>query len=330
MEKHACPFTNKPYTSLVSSYGEEFKRSRSPAHYESPLVTRMARRVDRVFDSLDARHYLGDEERTEFRHYHRLFSDNFAGIDRKIKERRLKPIDLAGFPQILRYPGLTARVGVFIGSFDPFQMTHLAAALRFLSSEEGAADLVFVVPEGSQNPVKPKKTEYSFRFELLRLQLEGVFSPFIVPLDIGKDADTIGIVERLIDLHAGATLSLTHVLGSDSLPTAVRLLPEDLEAWRVRAAARGVQLDHGIFAIIRERGAFLDRAAEEIRNLGVRFATDSSPLGTPSSTDFREERRITIAFPTEAVLSRLELLFRYGMNRPWMRLEGDQEPEYRI
>jgi hypothetical protein len=45
-------------------------------------------------------------------------------------------------------------------------------------------------------------------------------------------------------------------------------------------------------------------------------------MGSPSSTDFRSSRHITIVFPTAEVLSRLELLFRYGMNRSWMFLDS--------
>jgi hypothetical protein len=276
----------------------------------------------RVFAALDSRPYLGEEERREFRFYHGLFEDELAIIDRKVREGRIVPIDLEGFPQVLNYPGYVARVGIFIGSFDPFQMTHLGAALRFLASESCEADLVFVVPEGSENPGKPNKSEYAFRYELLRLQLEGIFSPFVVPLDIGKGADTIGIVERLIALHPGARLQLTHVLGSDSLPTATRLLPEDLAVWRAAAATHGVELDHGIHVERRRADDPVEPFAEAIRALGCRLAVDDRVVTAPASTDFRQARNITIVFPTEAVLSRLELLFRYGMNQSWMANPG--------
>ena len=51
--------------------------------------------------------------------------------------------------------------------------------------------------------------------------------------------------------------------------------------------------------------------------MGVRMVVDRTVIGTPSSTAFRSEGAITLVLPTEAVLSRLELLFRYGMYRSW-------------
>jgi nicotinic acid mononucleotide adenylyltransferase len=261
--------------------------------------------------------YLGVEELRDFRYYEGLFDDALAGMDTKAREGRLKPLDLRGFPQDLRYPGYSARIGIFIGSFDPFQMTHLAMALRFLSSDASEADVVFVVPEGSFDPRKPRKTEYRFRYEVLRRQLAGLLDPFVVPLDIGSGADTIEIVRRLIALHAGASLRLTHVMGSDTLPVALRLLPDDLEAWRTAAERAHVALDFSIFVVKRERRAATRGLVEAVRRMGVRIVLDHEVIGMPSSTDFRRERAITLVFPTDAILSRLELLFRYGMNRPW-------------
>jgi nicotinic acid mononucleotide adenylyltransferase len=292
----------------------------------SPSVDKVAKRMRRVFAGLDSRPYLGEDERREFRFYHSLFEEALEVIDHKVREGRLVPIDLTGFPQVLNYPGYVARVGIFIGSFDPFQMTHLGAALRFLASDSCEADLVFVVPEGSENPRKPEKSDYSFRYELLRLQLEGIFSPFVIPLDIGRGADTIGIVERLIALHPGARLRLTHVLGSDSLPTATRFLPEDLAAWRAASALHGVELDHSIHVERRAAEDDIEIYAEAIRALGCRLAVDDGVVKAPASTDFRQARNITIVFPTEAVLSRLELLFRYGMNQAWMSDPGRGGP----
>ena len=283
----------------------------------TPEVDRLARRMHRVFESLQALPYLGPEDLRDFHYYRSLFDRALADMDRKASEGRLRPLDLRGFPQDLRYPGYAARLGIFIGSFDPFQMTHLAMALRFLSADSSEADALIVVPEGSADPRKPNKTEYSFRYEILKRQLAGVFDPFVVPLDIGSGADTIEIVRRLIALHPGASLRLTHVMGSDTLPLALRLLPDDLEAWRDAAARSRVSLDFSIFVVRRDRRAPLRPLVEAVRRLGVRVVLDRDTIGTPSSTAFRSERAITLVFPTEAVLSRLELLFRYSMNRPW-------------
>jgi hypothetical protein len=311
----------------MSSRGSAGPNQLTPHRFSSAAVDRVARKVRRVFARLDSRPYLGVDERREFRFYQGLFDESLARLDRKVQEGRTTPVDLTGFPQVLNYRGYSPCVGIFIGSFDPFQMTHLGAALRFLGSDESDADLVFVVPEGKDNPLKPKKSDYNFRYELLRLQIESIFAPFVVPLDIGRGADTIGIVERLIDLHPGAHLKLTHVLGSDSLPVAASLLAEDLAAWRARAALRHVELDHGMHIELRRENDPIEPYAEAVAALGSRFAVDRRFVGAPSSTDFRSGRNLTIVFPTDAVLSRLELLFRYGMNRSWMPEMGEDSAE---
>lgn len=304
-----------------------------PGRLVSEAAGRIERRLRRVFAGLEAVGYLGEAERAEYRYYEGLIGEALGRIDRKILSGGLKPLDLRDFPQCVRYPGYSARVAVFAGSFDPFQMTHLATALRFLASEDCESDAVFVVPEGASNPLKPRKTEYRFRYEIARLQLEGIFSPLVVPLDLGEGADTIGIVRRLIALHPGASLRLTHLLGSDSLPTAIRLLPEDLAAWRSEAERCRVDLELGLFVVPRGEDGPPEEASRAARALGVRFAADTSRVGAPSSTDFRSRGALTIAFPSPALLSRLELLFRYGMNRPWMeeaRRKGGEDPEYFI
>lgn len=309
--------------------------SQNRARFSSSLIDRIARKVRRVFSELDSRPYLGEAECLEFRYYFGLFMAELSRIDEKVRLGRLNLIDLSDFPRARHYPGNVARVGIFIGSFDPFQMTHLAAALRFLSSDESDSDLVFIVPEGRENPLKPKKSEYRFRYELLRLQVESIFSPLVVPLDVGAGADTISVVERLIDLHPGMRLQLTHVLGSDTLPIATRLLPADLAAWKTRAELRGVELEHGIHVELRKPEDPVEPFATVVKNLGSRFSLDRRIVGTPSSTDFRDSRNITIVFPTSAVLGRLELLFRYGMNRAWMGArsaspDSSPGPEYEI
>jgi len=283
----------------------------------SPVLRRVARRLYRIFDSLDSLPYLGEPELLDFLYFRGLFDDSLERMDRKIADGRLRPLDFRGFPQELHYPSLSARIGIFIGSFDPFQMTHLAMALRFLGSDASEADALFVVPEGSQDRRKPLKTDYRFRLEILRRQIAGVLDPFVLPLDIGEGADTIEIVRRLIGIHSGASLRLTHVLGSDVLPLAVGLLPDDLEAWREAAQRSRVDFDFSLHVARRDPRAQLKPFADAVRGLGVRMVIDREVIGTPSSSDFRTEGAISLVLPTEAILSRLELLFRYGMSRSW-------------
>jgi hypothetical protein len=305
-------------------------------HYGSPFVARAARRLGRVFDSLESLPYLNEALLRDFLYFRELFRESLARIDRKVVEGRLLPLDLRGFPQELRYNLKRARIGVFIGSFDPFQMTHLATALRFLASEASEADVVFVVPEGAFDRRKPGKTEYRFRFEVLKRQIAGVLDPFVVPLDIGEGADTIEIVRRLLALHPGASLKLTHLIGSDVLPMAARLLPDDLEAWNAAAERYGIDLGFTLYVARRGKRAVPPPQARAVRELGVRMVVDRSLVGTPSSSAFRTEGAISLVLPTEEILSRLELLFRYGMYRPWSGAAPGQlapesaSPDYEI
>jgi hypothetical protein len=306
-----------PYRSTGRPPEDGAAGPRPISRLSSPALRRVARRLGRIFDSLDSLPYLGEPELADFQYFRGLFDDSLERMDRKAADGRLRPLDFRGFPQELRYPGMSARIGVFIGSFDPFQMTHLAMALRFLGSDASEADALFVVPEGSVDRRKPLKTDYRFRLEIMRRQIAGVLEPFVVPLDIGEGADTIEIVRRLIGLHSGASLRLTHLLGSDVLPMAVGLLPDDLEAWADAARRSRVDFDFSMHVARRDARAQLRSLVEAVRGLGVRMVVDRDVIGTPSSTAFRTEGAISLVLPTEAILSRLELLFRYGMSRPW-------------
>jgi hypothetical protein len=295
-----------------------------PIPPRSPVTERIHKLVERTFADLDSLSYLKPEEKGEFRYYERSFLESIDGIGAKILAGKLVPLDLRGFPQVAAFPNYTINAGLFIGSFDPFQMTHLEAALRFLAAPGTLADIVFVVPEGSFNQDKPQKSDYRFRYEILNLQLKGVFAPLIVPLDIGEGTGTIGIVERFIAMFPGSTMNLTHVLGSDTLPYAAKFLPVDLKAWNAAALKHGVTMKFGMFVLKRYTGPVPVSAIRAVRRRGVPIALDRKVIGTPSSTDFRERGAFTIIFPTLQALRRVEVLFRYGTSRSWS--EG-QDPE---
>ncbi len=196
-------------------------------------------------------------------------------------------------------------------------MTHLAMALRFLASDQARAPVVFVVPEGYDNPSKPLKSDYPYRYELIRMQLEGVFDSLIVPLDIGEGADTIEIVRRFIRMFPGAKLELTHLLGSDSLPFAAKLLPEDMAAWKEQSRDSNVEFSYLPFVVQREGAQDPKPYVEQVRSAGVDITMDDTALPTPSSTDFRQHGNFSIVFPTDGIVHHLEVLFRYNLNKPW-------------
>ena len=324
--------------------------------FNTSAVRRVARRIDEVFSSLELLPFLRPRDRREFRYFRRIFRASCLEIDKRVERGDLHPwakhsvetlvaeaterfprgkagTEQAGAPRCVAIPGEIFRVGVFIGSFDPFQMTHLETALRFLGRGERPADIVLIIPEGSYRPnpdfdLKPGRSDYGYRFDILQRQAAEAFRPFLVPLDIGQGQDTIGIVKRLLSLFRDRKLVLTHVLGSDVFPLAVRWYPADLEAWLPTARKQDVTLDFGAFVVKRDKTDKIAETARQARALGIPVQVDTKPIGTPSSTALRERGIFTIVFPTEEVLEKLEVVFRYGMHRHWLTDRGS--PDYEI
>lgn len=306
-----------PYTVVPMDRGQKPRTRRGAREPHSELVARAMERTGEVFDRLGAYSYLSALDRGDFSYYRSFYLDSLLEIDGRISRGELVPVDLSDFPQVVRFPSYEIKAALFIGSFDPFQMTHLATALRYLASAGAEAPVVFVVPEGHDNPSKPRKSDYRYRFDLLSAQVSGVFDPLIVPLDIGEGADTIGIVRRFIALFPGARVTMTHLLGSDVLPVAASWLPVDLAAWREEAETRRVDFSYRAFVVRREGAQDPEPHVRTIQSLGLPIHVDDRPIGAPSSSDFRENRAFTIVFPTESVIRHVEVLFRYNLNRPW-------------
>jgi hypothetical protein len=319
--------------------------------FKTAAARRVADRLGEVFRSLEHLPFLRPADRKEFRYFRRRFHEACRAIDGRVERGEIRPWSKRsvetltaaaaesfprgrtaaapeGPPRCLAIPGGALRVGVFIGSFDPFQMTHIETALRFLAHGERPADIVLIVPEGSYSKLKPGRSDYDYRFDLLRRQAEEAFRPFLLPLDIGEGQDTIGIVRRLIALFCGRELTLTHVLGSDVFPMAASWYPTDLEAWVPTARRHKVVMDFGAFVVKRDKADRVAPPARAARERGIPVQLDLKPIGTPSSTAFRERGIFTILFPTEAVLEKLEVVFRYGMHRHWLTERG--APDYEI
>lgn len=288
-----------------------------PSKFSTPKVDLLARRLKKIFESLPLLGYLGPLELRDYSYYERHIVKALLDIDEKARQGAMQPLDTRDYPKIVRYPGGVARVAIYIGSFDPFQLTHLTIALRLLASPHNRSDIVIIVPEGSSNPGKPQKTDYAFRFQIAKMQLAGLFEPFILPLDIGASADTIEIVRRFIAMHTGMRLELTHLIGSDVLPIASRFMEEDLSIWKRQAAQSGVEFNHSVYVARRAIASQSAGHLHHIRSLGVPVHFERSIVGTPSSTDFRENRAITLVLPTESIRDKLEIVFRYNMNQPW-------------
>jgi hypothetical protein len=134
----------------------------------------------------------------EFQTYRSAILESLEAIDRRIVTGAIRPLEPHAFPPRPGARSPCIRAALFIGSFDPFQMSHLLTALRFLASEKAEADVVFAVPEGDYSAIKPDRSEYGYRLDLMGRQLREVFEPLLLPLDIGYGVGTIEIVNRFI------------------------------------------------------------------------------------------------------------------------------------
>lgn len=282
------------------------------------LTASIARKVERVFSRLGDHPYFTTHDLDEFGYYRRHFLDALTGIEDRIASGGLVPLDLSGFPREVRFSGYKLSVALFIGSFDPFQMTHLATALSYLANPKASGNAVFIVPEGGSSTLKPNRSDYDYRLDILSRQLKGIFEPLVVPLDMGREADTLKIVQDFMALFPGAKIDITHIIGSDVAPFAAKLMEGDLKAWGEASRRLDVDFRYGLYVVRRRDSRSADGAIAAIRALGVPVEFDLNVIEAPSSTDFRERGAFTIVFPTDEVLSHLEVLFRYGLNKPWM------------
>ena len=110
---------------------DEVQNSSSSGHsgIKSPMIRRMLKRVRTEFGQLGSYPCLDEADISDFNYYRQLYEDALFTIDGRVCKGEIEPVDLKDFPQILNFPHYDIKVALFIGSFDPFQMTHLAMAL---------------------------------------------------------------------------------------------------------------------------------------------------------------------------------------------------------
>jgi nicotinic acid mononucleotide adenylyltransferase len=282
----------------------------------------VARKLKKVFDQNANTGYFSCAEIRDYSYYENLLIQGLDGIDQKMTSGLLVPMDLSEYPKIIRADRGKIRACIYIGSFDPFQLTHLTVAVRFLASEMSTSDFVIIVPEGSPDPAKPLKTDYAFRLSIARMQVEGILDPFIKVLDLGMQADTIEIVRRFIGMHSGLSLELTHLIGSDVLPIAAKYISEDMRIWKKEAQESGVDWRHCIHVVQRDEESAAKPYLEKIEAENVCAILDPHIVATPSSTDFRTKQAFTIVLPTASIRDKMEIIFRYRMHKSW---SSDQE-----
>jgi len=304
------------------SPGNPCSRPRWPSRFSHASVHTVARKLKKVFDQNAHMGYFTCAEIRDYSYYENLLIQGLDGIDRKMTRGLLVPMDLSQYPKTIPADRRKIRACIYIGSFDPFQLTHLTVAVRFLASEMSTSDFVIVVPEGSPDPAKPLKTEYAFRLSIARMQIEGILDPFIKVLDLGMQADTIEIVRRFIGMHSGLSLELTHLIGSDVLPIAAKYISEDMRIWKKEAQESGVDWRHCIHVVQRDEESAVKPYLDKIEAENVCVMLDPNIVATPSSTDFRTKQAFTIVLPTASIRDKMEIIFRYRMHKSW---SSDQE-----
>lgn len=288
-----------------------------PSRFSQTSVEAVARKLKRVFDQNASAEYLSCTEIRDYSYYEELLIQGLDGINRRITGGSLLPFDLTEYPKIIRSHDSVVRACMYIGSFDPFQLTHLTVAVRYLASSLCQSDFLIVVPEGSVDPAKPLKTDYTFRLSIAKMQIEGIFDPFIKVLDLGTQADTIEIMRRFIAMHRGLTLELTHLIGSDVLPVAARYIAEDMRRWKREAQESGVRYLHRLHVVQRGEAGEAAQYRDAFEDESVPIVLDPNIVATPSSTDFRTRQAFTIVLPTSSIRDKMEIIFRYHMHRSW-------------
>ncbi|HOE98119.1 MAG TPA: hypothetical protein PLE76_01265 [Rectinema sp.] len=297
--------------------GISIVRPKWPAKFANQSVDCLGRKLKRIFDQNASSDYFTSDEIRDYSYYERLLIQELEGLDQKISKGKLKPSYIAEYPRVIHADEGKIRACIYIGSFDPFQLTHLTVALRFLASDLSNSDFVVIVPEGSPDTAKPLKTDYAFRYSIAKMQIEGIFDSFIKALDLGMQADTIEIIRRFIAMHSGYTLELTHLIGSDALPIAASLISEDMRIWRKEAQQSKVDYQHSIYVVQRgdipEMHSYLKALKEE----DIQIIIDPFSVEAPSSSDFRTKQAYTIVLPTASIRERMEIIFRYHLHKSW-------------
>lgn len=285
---------------------------------KTKLIQTISSKVHRCFQSLEELAYLTPIDRKDFYWFRCIYQDALEHIDTRLETGSLTPLDLYNFPTKCCFPYSTCNAAIFTGSFDPFQMTHLAFILKFLAHDQSNTGTVFVIPEGAHNPLKPHRSNYEYRYKLMSLQLKNIFYPLIYPLDIGKDADTITIWKRFIELIPCRVFKLTHLIGTDVLPYAIKMLPEDLAIWNEEAQKKQAEFTYRAYILQRnESYEDIRPLLKQLDAMQIAYQFDDKPLRSPSSTDFRSNNVFSIVFPTKEMLSHMEIVFRYGLHRSW-------------
>ena len=292
-------------------------RPKWPIKFTNQSVDCVGRKLKRIFDQNASSDYFTSDEIRDYSYYERLLLQELEGMDRKISKGKLKPSHIAEYPRVIHTDEGKIRACIYIGSFDPFQLTHLTVAMRFLASDLSNSDFVIIVPEGSPDTAKPLKTDYAFRYSIAKMQIEGIFDSFIKVLDLGTQADTIEIIRRFIAMHSGFTLELTHLIGSDSLPIAASLISQDMRIWRKEAQESKVDYHHSLYVIQRGDVPEIRPYLEAFEEEGIQVVIDPFSVEAPSSSDFRTKQAYTIVLPTNSIREKMEIIFRYHMHKTW-------------
>jgi len=279
-----------------------------PLHFSHPSVEAVGRKLKRIFDQNASTEYFSREEIRDYSYYENLLIQGLEGIDRRMESGALSPRNCRTTRESFAPTTAKVRACIYIGSFDPFQLTHLAVAVRFLASELSNSTLSLWC-RGLPDPAKPLKTDYAFAFRLPNCR-----SRHLRPLHQGARPRHAGRYDRdCEEVHrdaqrAHARIDASHRVGRPAGRRALYCAGH--VDWRKEAQESGVHYLHSTHVVQRGEEAVDPSYFDAIKNEGANAVLDTSIVATPSSTDFRTRQAFTIVLPTSSIRDKMEIIFR--------------------
>jgi len=189
---------------------------------------------------------------------------------------------------------LSARIGIYGGSFDPVHNGHVFAVQSFLNS--GLIDELWVL----LTPYPPHKTDqsqsdYRHRFEMLKLAFEGYDNVLIktVENELPSPSYTLQTLEHLEKKHPSHTFFLC--LGEDSIQHfhTWHRYKDILKKCSIIVVERPGFNSSDVDELILEKTIFIDHSPVDISSSRIRENTGSAESEVPQSVaDYIEKHQL--------------------------------------